>query len=63
MRAECEALALVCAQLVQETKSLLKNDGIIRNVFQHLVIESGVNWAADHALREYMLEAPLRVTY
>ena len=53
----------MCAQLVQETKSLLKNDGIIRNVFQHLVIESGVNWAADHALREYMLEAPLRVTY
>jgi hypothetical protein len=36
-------------KLLNELNGLLKNDAIIRNVFQHLVLESGVNWATDRA--------------
>jgi len=42
-------------RLQQRLASVTAQDAIIRNVFQSLVLESGVNWAEDPAFAELIL--------
>jgi hypothetical protein len=45
------------AQVFRKTRLLVDQNTVLRSVFQRLILESGVNWAADEALRAYMLES------
>jgi len=41
----------------RKTRLLIEQNTVVRNIFQRLILESGVNWAADNALRAFMLES------
>lgn len=48
---------------MREVKEELARGAQLRGIFQQLVLESGLNWAADAGLRAFMLEEAPRAAF
>jgi len=47
-------------KLEDEVRVQKQRNAIIRNVFHALVLESGVNWAKEPSLKEFILSEPIQ---